>query len=388
MYSRARHSSIIVSEMHASSKRSVKPSPLSPGTTGEYTAQTRLSPRHLLTLLAFLASGCGTQAGPQPPGQPASGPGGADYKHGSVEALRSGEGPTEFWIFIPTDPRPTEAPFVVFLHGWGGVHPRVYGAWLQHLVRKGHIVVFPRYQLEDQLRTPGDVMLAGAGAALQDAWRHVNAVGSVRPRTDKIAWIGHSMGAVLSAKLAADAAALGLPPAGALFLVQPGGHDVVPVEDLSGLPADAVVEIMTGDKDTVAGDSGAKAIRDALSITPGRRVELIRMRSEDRSRPKLVANHFAPLGVADGFPPANIVGGDAEMPGGPLRDWLRENRQNRYDLDALDYFGFWKVGDALLDSVFRSQNLEFGFGNTDQQRFMGTLSDGTPVTPLVVEPAQ
>ncbi len=339
-------------------------------------------------MFLFLFCGCGTQAGPRPPSQPASGPGGADYKHASVEALRSGEGPTEFWIFTPADPRPAEAPLVFFLHGWGGVHPRVYGAWLQHLVRKGHIVVFPRYQLADKLRTPGDVMLAGAGAALQDAWRHLNAVGPVRPRTDKIVWIAHSMGAVLSAKLAADASNLGLPPAGALLLVQPGGHDVVPLGDLSALPASAVVEIMTGDKDSLAGDSGANAIRDALASTPGRRVELIRMRSEGRSRPKLMADHFAPLGVADGFPPANIVGGDMDMPGGPLRDAMRERRQDRFDLDALDYFGFWKVGDALLDFAFRGQNLEFGFGNTDQQRFMGTLSDGTPVVPLVVEPGQ
>jgi pimeloyl-ACP methyl ester carboxylesterase len=271
------------------------------------------------------------------------------------------------------------------MHGWGGVHPRVYGAWIQHVARKGHIVVFPRYQFEDKLRTPGDVMFAGAGTALQEAWRMLNEQGPVRPRADKIAWIGHSMGAVLSVKLAADAATLGLPPAGSLLLVQPGGHDVAPLGDLTALPLDTVVEIMTGDKDTVAGDSGARAIRDALSSTPGRRVELISMRSERRSRPKLNADHFAPLGVAAGFPPANIIGGDMDLPGGPLRDRLREARQDRFDVDALDYFGFWKVGDALLDSTFRGQNLEFGFGNTDQQRFMGTLSDGTPVIPLLVE---
>jgi hypothetical protein len=77
-----------------------------------------------------------------------------------------------------------------------------------------------------------------------------------------------------------------------------------------------------------------------------------------------------------------------DLPGGPFRDAMREHRQDRNALDALDYFGFWKVGDALLDATFRGRNLEFGFGNTNQQRFMGTLSDGTPVTPLLVEPAQ
>ncbi len=363
-------------------------SPLSGGTTGGYGVHFRFVPAHLLTLLIVFSNGCGTQAGPRPPTQPASGPGGSDYKHDSVDAMRVGEGPTEFWIFTPADPRPDEAPLVVFMHGWGALHPRAYGAWIQHLVRKGHIVVYPRFQFADKVRTPGDVMLASAGAALQNAWILMNEQGPVRPRTDKIAWISHSMGGVLAAKLSATASTLGLPPAGALLSVQPGGQDAVPIGDLSSLPLDTIVELMVGDKDAIAGDSAAIAIRAALSGTPGRRVEILRMRSERRSKPALVADHMAPLGVAEGFPPAHIVGGDTVQPGGPLRDHFRERRQDRNALDALDYFGFWKVGDALLDATFRGQNLEFGFGNTDQQRFMGTLSDGTPVVPLVVEPAQ
>lgn len=295
-----------------------------------------------------------------------------------------GNSSTEVWIFTPDDPRPLTAPVVVFTHGWGAVHPRAYGAWLQHMVRKGHIVIFPRYQLEGQIRTPGDVMLAGAGQAVQDAWNLLLVQGPVVPRTDKIVWIGHSLGGVISANLAASASELSLPPAAALFLVQPGG-DVIPLADLSLIPKTAIVEIITGDDDTLAGDAVARAIRGILSNTPGRRVELIRMRSEHRSRPAMIADHFAPLGVAANFPPDHIIGGDSEQAGGPLRDYLRERRQDRYPVDALDFFGFWKIGDALLDAVFEGDHLEFGFGNTDQQRFMGTLSDGTPVTPLVVE---
>lgn len=339
-----------------------------------------------MMLVVFLPlCGCGLVPGPRPPGQPASGPGGADYKHDSLVARRIGEGPTEFWIFTPNDPQPVEAPFVVFLHGWGAVHPRAYGAWIQHIVRKGHIVVYPRYHYEDQFRTPGDVMLSGASQAIQDAWELLNIEGPVTPLPDRIVFIGHSMGGLLSAKVAAQTDALGLPPAGALLIVQPGGHDTVPVGDISGVPEDAVVEIVTGDEDSVAGEGTALAIRDALADSTTRRVEMVRMRSDRRSRPDLIADHFAPLAVTEGFPPKPIIGGDARVPGGWLQDRLREYRQNRYDINALEYFGFWKIGDALLDATFRGENLEFGFGDTDEQRFMGTLSDGTPVTPLVVE---
>ncbi len=337
----------------------------------------------LLALICFCATSCGTQAGPRPPGQPVSGPGGADYRHAAVEALRMGDGPSEFWVFTPADPRPETAPVVIFMHGWGAVHPRAYGAWLQHLVRKGNIVIFPRYQLSGKIRTPGDVMLAGAGKAVQDAWNLLITQGPVHPQTDKLVWFGHSLGCMISANLAATSAALGLPPAGALLLVEPGG-DVVPLGDIRSIPADAIIEVITGDKDSLAGETGAKAIRGALSGEPERRLEIVEMRSDSRSHPALVADHFAPLGVADGFPPAHITGGDMELSGGPLREYFRERRQDRYALDALDYFGFWKIGDSLLDATYRGENLDLGFGNTTQQRFMGYLSDGTPVTPLII----
>ncbi|MEK7425175.1 MAG: hypothetical protein AAB131_15195, partial [Actinomycetota bacterium] len=52
-----------------------------------------------------------------PPGQPASGPGGADYAHSAVTTKHFGGGGEEYWLFLPADPQPPEAPVVVFLHG-------------------------------------------------------------------------------------------------------------------------------------------------------------------------------------------------------------------------------------------------------------------------------
>ena len=37
-------------------------------------------------------------------------------------------------------------PVVLFLHGWGATRPRYYGPWLDHLVREGNAVIYPRYQ--------------------------------------------------------------------------------------------------------------------------------------------------------------------------------------------------------------------------------------------------
>ena len=81
-----------------------------------------------------------------PPSQPQSGPGGKQYVHGSVTKNRYGKGGQEYWMFEPDSPRPRTAPVIVFLHGWGGMNPLYYGAWIDHLVKRGNIVIYPRYQ--------------------------------------------------------------------------------------------------------------------------------------------------------------------------------------------------------------------------------------------------
>lgn len=337
-------------------------------------------------LAIILAAGCGNLPRIRGPEQADTGPGGADYKHAAVYAQRFGIGVDEFWIFSPDDPRPAEAPCVVFLHGWGAMHPRSYGAWIQHLVRKGNIVIYPRYQNQDRYRTPGDVMLEGARGAVKAAWARLNESGPVAPVQESMVWFGHSFGGVLATRLAASSASNGLPPPGAVLSIEPGAEDLVGLDGITDLPVSTIVKLVVGDADTVAGEKGVQAIIAALGNDGAERpVEMIRLQSDRRSAPALVANHVAPLGATPDFPPSFIEGGETQLPGGLLANQIRRFRTERYAVDALDYYCFWKIGDALIDTVFQERNFEFGFGDTPEQRFMGILSDGTPVAPLVIE---
>src|SRR5688500_14431349 len=115
---------------------------------------------------------------PTPPTQPASGPGGKQYAHIAVTKNRYGKGGEEYWIFEPDAPKPATAAVVVFLHGWGGMNPLYYGAWIDHLVKRGNIVVYPRYQatlltpLKDFLpNTIGEIK--DAGTRIQSERGHV-----------------------------------------------------------------------------------------------------------------------------------------------------------------------------------------------------------------------
>jgi len=51
-------------------------------------------------------------------------------------------------------------------------------------------------------------------------------------------------------------------------------------------------------------------------------------------------------------------------------------------LDALDWYGIWKLTDALMSCTFTGASCEYAFGNTPEQRFMGTWSDGTAVVEI------
>ena len=69
-----------------------------------------------------------------------------NYPHKAVKHTELGQGPRSYWLFEPADPTPDSAPVVVFNHGWFAVNPAVYGAWIEHLARRGRIVIAPRYQ--------------------------------------------------------------------------------------------------------------------------------------------------------------------------------------------------------------------------------------------------
>ena len=148
---------------------------------------------------------------------PAEGTGGYESRpagrreppHRTMKRFEIGVGPRSYWLFEPAEPKPRGAqwPVVVFLHGWFAVNPGFYGsAWIDHLVRNGRIVIFPRYQ-NDVGTMPQD-FLPNAVAAIHDALGVLHdGVGHVRwaDRLGGFVLIGHSAGAIWRAQIAAAA---------------------------------------------------------------------------------------------------------------------------------------------------------------------------------------
>ncbi|HEY2707401.1 MAG TPA: alpha/beta hydrolase [Caulobacteraceae bacterium] len=318
--------------------------------------------RCLLLLAALLLIGChrhpiaalvGAGTGePAPPEQALSGPGGNIAPSTEVFGQMYGRGATAYWLFVPTSPAPASAPLVVFNHGWTATDPRVYHAWIDHIVRRGEIVVYPIYQ--GSLLTPVNEFTPNALAAVKAAiLRLQTEPGHVRPDLTRFALVGHSMGGPISANLAADWQADGLPQPRALMALEPGktwGREPrFRLSNLAQIPAGTLLITEAGDRDIVVGDTDAKRIFNEATSVRAADKNFVTLVSDDHGSPALLATHLGAVGR-----------------------------------NALAYYGVWKLFDGLTDAAFYGKNREYALGNTAAQRFMGVWSDGVPVKELVV----
>ena len=337
----------------------------------------------LVLILGVLAQ---TQV-PTPPPQPETGPGGKQAPHAAVIKHRYGQHGKEYWIYEPDKPKPAQAPVVIFLHGWGGTNPLYYGAWIDHIVKRGNIVIFPRYQ--SSILTRREDFIPNTLDAVKAAFKELQTDRShVRPDLTKVATVGHSLGGVLSASVAALARESGLPRVRAVMSVEPGmtrSPGNIPMPDLKKIESETLLLSIAGDRDTLVEDYDAKRIYYESTRVSANNKDFVRLITDDRGSPALIANHRAPTapdeeydnGEGDLTAPRASMGSAQDRQG-------QENTTRTPAVNALDYYGLWKLFDALCDTAFYGKNREFALGNTPQQRFMGKWSDGVAVKELFV----
>jgi pimeloyl-ACP methyl ester carboxylesterase len=181
---------------------------------------------------------------------------------------------------------------------------------------------------------------------------------------DRVAVLGHSMGGILTVNYAAIADAASLPVPKAIMPVEPGGcadcqpgpaRFGVPLADLTRIRPDTLALMVVGAGDEDVRDDSARPIWDRLRAIPLDQRDYVIVQNDDRGSPALRADHYFPLS-------GTILG----------------------EVDALDWYGTWKLFDALTACAFDGRGCDRVLGGTDFQRYMGEWSDGTPVAPLIV----
>jgi pimeloyl-ACP methyl ester carboxylesterase len=333
--------------------------------------------RTLFSMSSILFKGVfATAQGAPYPGQPLDGPGGADYQHQSVAFFDAASSADGYWLFEPSDPKPESAEVVVFLHGYGAYNPMAYGKWIKHLVAKGNIVIYPRYQKNLVWPRP-EGFPPNAAKAIRDALAVLEKEGHVKPKTDKMVFVAHSYGGVIASNLGVHWEKYKIPKPAAILLAEPGSGPFkgARLSDYAALPADLNLLVVVGEDDYVVGDEFARLVFETAVNTPNRNM-VVQRRDTTGHRRWLLATHSEPYSYDLDF--------DTGVRNYTARRVLLTSRLNEVDFNC-----YWKLADALIDFTRTGRNGDVAFGNTPKQRFLGVWPDGRPMRELeVILPSQ
>jgi hypothetical protein len=283
-----------------------------------------------------------------------------------------GSGDDAWYVFEPARPRPRRAPLAIVMHGYYEFagYDQMY-AFIRHTVRRGSIVIYPRWQTAIATPCPGpfdvEPCLTSAANGIRGALSYLRArPRRVQPQLARTSYFGFSFGGIVTTNLANRYRSLHLPKPRAIFLDDPhdgglNGFDEPAVDDdLSGIPPTVRLQCHSGAEGVISGpatpDASCNAIFPRLGHIPARNKDLVMTHPDAHGVPRLSSAH----GVCAGAKGA---------------------------ADAYDWNFCWKVWDGLRACAYSGRWCGYALGDTRRHRSNGRWSDGVPVAPLTVQDA-
>ncbi len=249
-------------------------------------------------------------------------------------------------------------PVIFFCHGIGADNPAVYQQLIDHCVSRGLSVVYTPFEMSSAMVAPLEMYTS--------VWNGcISAVKSWSSMVDtaRIGFTGHSYGAgalpsfTYKAVTQKNWGSKGV----FMFLMAPWYSYELTDSLLKSFPPNVKLVVEIFNDDHINDHRMAIDIFQSIAI-PDTEKDFITLYSDSSQGVKLVAGH--------------------ELPEGTHR-W-------GWNVDAFDYYGVWKILDALCDYTFNNNTAAKSvcLGNgSKQQRFMGKWSNGKLFTPLEVTDA-
>ena len=193
-----------------------------------------------------------------------------------------GSGARSVWLFRPAG-KPKR--LVIFFHGQGGeteATPANHRPWIDHLVGRGAIVVYPRYE-----QVFSQAVLDPATSGVRTAMQRLG------PESLPVIALGYSRGAALAVEYAAAAPGQHLPVPDAVESVNPVPYgEQAHIVDLRPIRATTILSVLVSEADPHATD-GMTLLLDRLRKA-GFPADHVRLKVA-RSQGSFVADHLAPL---------------------------------------------------------------------------------------------
>ena len=304
------------------------------------------------------------------PKQPITGFGGSNYSFTGANVIDRSQDATGYWLFIPDGKLQSEAQVVVFIHGYGAINPMIYGGWIRHLTRKGHIVIFPRYQ-EHVLNPPPSEFAGNVVKAIKNSLQTLDSMQI--SRRSELVYAGHSYGGALTAYFGSEFMKYGLSKPAALLVAEPGTgpFSAGKLEDYGSIPKDIPTIVIVGTKDWTVGESLGTLIFETTNHLENRL--FVRQFPDGRGDPSVSAGHYEPYSLLKDF--------DSGLDNFSTKRALKEAKT-----DAVDYYCYWKFLDLLLHCVEQAApDCEVNFQEYEHLEFMGKWTDETAIKPLSVQ---
>ncbi len=257
------------------------------------------------------------------------------------------------YLFYPSGSTGT-VPVYFFCHGIGADDPHVYYQLIEHCVSQGCAVLYSPFSKKIAFRSPHKTykVLWGGFEAGVKTWRAII-------DTNRIGFLGHSYGggAVPSLTYKAIQERHWGKNGAFMYIMAPWYVYEITQEQLTGFPSNVKLVMEIFDEDRINDHRIAVDIFNSISISSSEK-DFITLQSDTCEKEILHAGHTVPEGT---------------YPYG-------------WDVNALDYYGVYRIVDALADYTFNgngdAKNIALGNGS-DTQRSMGTWRNGSRIKELL-----
>jgi dienelactone hydrolase len=305
--------------------------------------------------------------------------------HQEIKILTEGSGAQRSYAFIPNKPSGKKLPLIIFSHGWMGTNPKNYGALIDHLVRRGSVVIYPVYQTDGN--TPPQEITNTAAQSISKTISRLNAEFPDLINTDKTLYYGFSMGASMSINFAMNPSQYGLPAPKGLILVAPGdAHHVahgalaqsIVLKSIDQLPINLPIILMTGKEDVTIGVPMGHKYWNAI-CQQNRRKTFISWPGGKNESESIAAGHGAPGAPDDRYDFPDIYGNVTHS------IERLENFPISKSMNNLDYYGQWKVITGFLDFLQNGKSMDWIFSSQGVIKDLGKFESGVQFPQAEIE---